>query len=630
MLLFSLCRVGFYLYNTSFFPGMTLGNFMYLMLGGLRFDLAAVLYVNLLFILLLLLPFNYRFAPVFQKVLRYLFIITNGIALAANVSDFIYYKFTLRRTTADVFQQFEHEQNMGMLFFRFLLDYWYALIFWIVLMVLLVIVYNRLRVVGPMVRKRSFYYIGGVVIMLGLTYLIIGGLRGGFRESTRPITLSNAGEYVRDPKDVSIVLNTPFAILRTLGKTKIQRINYFQDDTVETIYSPVHHAPDSVTPRYDNVVVIILESFSKEFFYTFNKEKENGTYKGYTPFLDSLLQYSKSFEYSFSNGRKSIDGLPSVVGSIPSVSVPYFLSPFSGNHINSLASLLKERGYHTSFFHGAPNGSMGFQAFMNIAGFSEYYGKTEYNNDDDFDGIWGIWDEKFFGYFGDQLNTFKQPFVSVMFSVSSHHPFEIPEEYKERFKGGPLPIHRCIQYTDYSLKKFFEKVSTMPWYNNTLFVITADHPSSNVQFDEHRTGWGFFSVPVIFFKPDHSLQGIEPAIAQQIDIMPSVLGYLGYDKDYVAFGRNVFDPSTTPFTFNYKDNVFQLLQGEYLLMFDGKHTVGLYNFVKDRMMTTNLVKEKPEVVSSMEMKIKAMIQQYNNRMIEDRLTAQPQSITSSK
>lgn len=629
--LYSVCRIGFYLYNIEFFPGMTFWNFMGLMAGGVRFDLSAVLYINLLFILLLIIPLNYRFHPLFQKGLRILFFTTNAIGLAANVSDFIYYKFTLRRTTADVFGQFENEQNLGLLFFRFLFDYWYALLFWIFLMVILIVVYNRINVKGPMLKNTAVYYTSGFLCMLLITYGVIGGLRGGFRESTRPITLSNAGEYVNDPRDISIVLNTPFAIFRTLGKTKVQRVDYYPEDKVSSVYTPLHLPADSAVFRHDNVVVIILESFSKEFFGTFNKDKENGTYQGYTPFLDSLLQYSKSFEYSFSNGRKSIDGLPSVVSSIPSLGVPYFLSPYSGNRINSLASLLKQKGYYSSFFHGAPNGSMGFQAFMNIAGFDQYFGMDEYGNSDDFDGIWGIWDEKFFNYFGDQLSTFQQPFVSVIFSVSSHHPFKIPDEYATKFKGGPLSIHKCIQYTDYSLKEFFAKVSKTSWYKNTLFVITADHCSSQVQFDEGRTAWGLFSVPIIFFKPDNSLAGIDDNIAQQIDIMPSILGYLGYDQPYVAFGRDVFHRTKAPFAFTYKDNVYQLTLGNHLLMFDGEKTVGLYDFKSDKMLKKNLAGELPDAQAPLEEKIKAMIQQYNNRMVEDNLTfSPPQLVTSAR
>lgn len=628
MVLFTACRIGFYLYNIRFFPDMTFVNFIRLLAGGVKFDLTAALYVNMLFIVLMIIPLDLRFNKYYQLSLKYLFFITNGIALAANVIDFIYYKFTLRRTTADVFSQFENEINLGGLFGRFLIDYWYAVIFWIALLVAMIKVYARIKLDGPLMQNRWTYYVGGLAAIPLIAWLVIGGARGGFRHSTRPITLSNAGEYVRDPKEISIVLNTPFAIMRTMGKTRIQKATYFSEDEVERLYTPVHHPHTSDSSKKENVVIIILESFSKEFLGTFNKEKEGGTYQGYTPFLDSLITHSKTYEYSFANGRKSIDALPSVVSGIPSLGVPYVLSPFSGNKIASLASLLKENGYHSSFFHGAPNGSMGFQAFMNMAGFDEYYGMSEYDNDDDFDGLWGIWDEKFLNYYAEKLNTFHQPFVSVFFSVSSHHPFKVPPEYEGVFPEGTQPIHKCVRYTDYSLKKFFEKVSHMPWYDNTLFVITADHTSSNIQFPEYRTSWGFYSVPIIFFKPDHSLKGIESQIIQQIDIMPTVLGYLRYDKEYVAFGRDVFNEPSEPFAFNYKDNAYQLFMNDYLLIFDGQHSLGLYNFKKDKMIEKNLLKDLPAEVQKMEEKIKAIIQQYNNRMVEDRLVPAVHRLTS--
>jgi phosphoglycerol transferase MdoB-like AlkP superfamily enzyme len=620
MVLLSVCRVGFYLFNRSFFPGMEFENLSRLMIGGLKFDIVTLLYVNLLYIVLTVLPFDFRFTAFYQQFLKVFFFITNGIALGANVADFIYYKFTLRRTTADVFLQFKNETNLGELWLKFLVDYWYALLFWIILMVVLIVFYNRIKVVGPQLKNRIVYYIIGVLVIPILAYLIIGGVRGGFRHSTRPITLSNAGEYVKDPKDISIVLNTPFAIFRTFGKTKVQRAKYYTDAEVEKIYTPLHQPKTDSVFRKQNVVVIILESFSKEFVGGLNKEKNDVSYKSYTPFLDSLIQFSKTFEYSYANGRKSIDGLPSVMASIPSLGVPYFLSPYSGNKINSLASLLKHKGYHSSFFHGAPNGSMGFQAFMNLAGVDEYYGMTEYNNDDDFDGMWGIWDEKFLDFYADKLNEFDEPFISSFFSVSSHHPFKVPEGYENKFKGGPLVIHKCVEYTDYSLKKYFQKVSKMPWYENTLFVITADHTSSEIQFDEGRTASGLYSIPVIFFKPDHSLQGRDESIIQQIDIMPSVLGYLNFNEPYVAFGRNAFSKEQTPFAFNYKDNVYQMFEGNYLLQFDGTRSISLYDFVADKLLEQNLITQLPEVAQSMEKKIKAIIQQYNNRMIEDRLT----------
>jgi phosphoglycerol transferase MdoB-like AlkP superfamily enzyme len=618
--LFSFCRIGFYLFNTQFFPEMTFAAFLPLMWGGFQFDLVAILYCNMLYILLVILPFDFRFRFGYQEAVKYLFFITNGVALAINVADFIYYRFTLRRTTADVFQQFQNEQNISGLIFRFLLDYWYALLFWVVLVVIMVKVYNSIRVWGPQTKNRVIYYLLGSLAVPLVALLIVGGIRGGFKHSTRPITLSNAGEYVNDPKHISIVLNTPFSLIRTVGKTKVQKVSFFSQSELAKIYSPEHRPVDTAAFKDLNVVVIILESFSKEFFGTFNREKEDGQYEGYTPFLDSLIDHGLTYEFSFANGRKSIDGLPSVISSIPSLGVPYFLSPYSGNKINSLPSLLEEKGYHTSFFHGAPNGSMGFQAFMNVAGVDHYFGMDEYGNDEDFDGLWGIWDHQFLNFYAQKLNTFQQPFFSSLFTVSSHHPFEIPDEFESKFKEGPMPIHKCILYTDNALRSFFNKVSSMPWYENTIFVITADHTSSNIQFPEYRTPWGFYSVPVIFFRPDHSLKGRKSELFQQIDIMPTLLGYLNYDGSYVAFGRDAFKENIEPFAFNYKDDTYQLMVKDYLLVFNGTQSIGLYDFKRDTLAEQNLVNERKEVVAGMEPLMKAIIQQYNNRMAEDNLT----------
>jgi arylsulfatase A-like enzyme len=172
------------------------------------------------------------------------------------------------------------------------------------------------------------------------------------------------------------------------------------------------------------------------------------------------------------------------------------------------------------------------------------------------------------------------------------------------------------------MKRFFQTASAMPWYKNTLFVITADHTSSNIQYAENRTGWGLFAIPIIFFKPDNSLAGMENEIAQQVDIMPSVLGYLHYQKPYFAFGRDVFHGNEKPIAFNYKDDTYQLFMDDYLLVFDGERTRGLYNFQMDKLMKKNLMSDKPEIVKIMEAKVKALIQQYNNRMVDDSLTVE--------
>jgi phosphoglycerol transferase MdoB-like AlkP superfamily enzyme len=624
MALYSLCRVIFYFFNTPFFPHMTFSRWFTIMRGGLRFDLTAVLYSNSLLLLLMILPFKVRFANWYKITIKWLFIVVNALALATNIADSVYYQFTLRRTTVSVFSQFGNEQNGFALFFRFMIDYWYALLTWIVLVTGLYFGQKKIKWEGPQLQGNLAFYSIGLLMIPAVIYLFIGGVRGGFKHSTRPITLSNAAEYATVAKDINLVLNTPFALMRTARANVIQRSHYYSDDpSLEAVFSPVVK-PDSASFAPGNVVVIILESFSKEFIGAYNKNLPIEGYQGYTPFIDSLVGVSSAFQYSLANGRKSIDAMPSVICSIPSIEVPYVLSHFSGNKVNSLPSLLKDKGYQTGFFHGAPNGSMGFQAFANLCGFDRYYGKDEYESEpeggssDDYDGIWGIWDEPFFQYFGKKLTTFKEPFYATIFSVSSHHPYNLPEGDRSKYKGGDRDIYKTIEYTDHALKKFFAYASKQSWFQNTLFVITADHASAEIKYPEYNTTWGYFSIPVFFYHPQW--QGkFSSDIIQQVDIMPTILSSMHYDKPYISFGRNVFGKAE-PFAFNYIDNLYQLFRGNYLLRFDGERSVELYDFRNDIYLSKNVVTQLPDTVQSMERVLKAYIQQYNNRMVDDNLT----------
>ena len=294
--------------------------------------------------------------------------------------------------------------------------------------------------------------------------------------------------------------------------------------------------------------------------------------------------------------------------------------------MTSIAGELDNKGYYTAFFHGAPNGSMGFQAFARTVGFKDYYGLDEYSQaaghdaDKDFDGTWAIWDEPFMQYYCEEMSTFKEPFMTSIFTASSHHPYVIPDEYKQTFHEGTLPIHKCIRYTDNALRKFFEKAKKQKWFNNTLFVITADHTNQSCH-ESYQNDLGVFKVPIIFYAPgDTTLTGMRnDIIAQQIDIMPTVLGYLGYDKPYVAFGCDLLStPPQQTFAVNYANDIYQYVKGEYLLQFDGNGTRAVYNFKSDPLLKHNLVGKVD--CSSMELELKAIIQQYMQRMNENRLT----------
>ncbi|MFV0607055.1 MAG: LTA synthase family protein [Niabella sp.] len=570
--------------------------------------------------MLLPLPYNWRLSNGYQKAVKWSFYLGNGLATLLNCIDIIYYRFTMRRTTGTILKEFQHEENKGSLGWHFLWDYWYIVLAFISLIWLMVFLYNRLKTKKKVVSNIGWgYYVFATVFLFGFIPLEVGGIRGDFKHSTRPITISNAGDYVSRPQDIYLVLNTPFTFVRTLGSKGIRRVNYFSNKEVENIYSPIHQPTDSnIVMDKKNIVILILESFGKEAVGFYNQQLDGGTYTGFTPFLDSLSNHSLIFWDSYANGRKSIDAIPSVISSIPSEVEPFALTPYVSDSMQTLAHILNKQGYGTSFFHGAPNGSMGFRAVMNLMGVEEYYGKDEFNNDAEYDGIWGIWDEPFLQFFEKKISSFQQPFISVLFTVSSHHPFKLPKQYAGKFKKGPLPVLECISYTDMGLQKFFIKASKEPWFKNTLFVITADH-STVTYHDEYANFWGECSIPILLYSPgDTNFKGVRNQTIQQIDIMPTVLGYLGYSQPYFAYGQDVLHRKDSGFVFNYNGD-YTWLQDDYLLVFDGEKTRGLYDFKTDRVMKRNLMNQQKSRVNDMEKRLKAFIQQYRNRLIDNKL-----------
>lgn len=617
---FGLCRVLFVWVNQSHFADLTLAHFWEMFRGGLVFDTSAILYINALYVLLILFPLHYKENPVYQSVVKWIFVITNMLMIIINLMDTVYFQYSGRRTTTSVFSQFANEDNLGGIIGIELIRHWYLVLAAIAFGFALFKLYRTPQVDTH--HRLRIYYPAYTIILVACIPLIVFGMRGGIGRDVRPITISNANQYVNRPAETAIVLNTPFSILRTIGKKPFIVPAYFTDEkAMMEVFSPVHIPADSVSFRPKNVVVLVLESFGKEYFGSLNKELEDGHYKGYTPFLDSLVSESLVYEYSFANGVQSIDGLPSILSGIPRFVEPFFLTPASLNRLSSIGGELKKKGYYTAFFHGAKNGSMGFQAYARAVGYPDYFGREDYGNDDDFDGNWAIWDEEFLQFFADKISSFPQPFSVGIFTASSHHPYVVPERYNGVFPEGNLEIHKCVGYSDNALKLFFEKASKQPWFNNTLFVLTADH-TNQTEHPEYWTDYGRFAVPIIFYTPDGDLKGYKGAIAQQIDIMPTVLGYLGYDEPYVAFGCDLLNtPAEETYAVNHNNGIYQYIQGDYLLQFDGEKTTAVYAFKTDKLLKDNLVGKVSEQ-SVMELKLKAIIQQYMERMNGDKMTVE--------
>src|SRR5690606_14445367 len=161
------------------------------------------------------------------------FIITNSIGIMANFADFAYYKYTLKRTTATVYSQFKNEQNKLKLLGDFLVDYWYLLILFAVFVWLFVKLYDLVRI-NKAPRFNWHIYLLHTALMLGIALACLTGIRGGWGFGTRPITLSNAGEFVDTPDQMNLVLNTPFCIFRTLKASKLKPVHFYDEQTLNS------------------------------------------------------------------------------------------------------------------------------------------------------------------------------------------------------------------------------------------------------------------------------------------------------------------------------------------------------------------------------------------------------------
>lgn len=616
-----IARLLFVIYNFSVLDITSLPEFLILCYHGLIFDTAAIFYLNSLFVLFSMFPLFVNTSAGYQKFLFYVYFGFNLLGYATNFIDLGYYKFTYNRTTISEWAVVKNESNLLQMFLRFAYTYWHIFVLFVIIAWVWIFLYKKIKIETKKYQHNLLYYIStSVVSFLIVATLMVGGIRGGdFKKSTRPINLVDANRYVTNIHHADVILNTPFAIIRTVGQQNFKLMDYkISDQEIHEILNPIKsYIPKSESKP--NVVLFITESFGREYIGSFNKRSSIPDYQGFTPFLDSLSNHSLIFSNAFANGRKSIHGMSSVLAGIPSFADAYTSSPYAKQPVESLVSILNDFGYDTSFFHGAPNGSMGFLGFSNILEFDHYYGKTEFNDDSQFDGFWGIWDEPFFQFMKTTLNQKESPFFATIFTVTSHEPYIIPEEYSDKFLEGFIPMHKCVGYTDYAFKKFFQEAKKQPWFENTIFVITADH-TNEIHFDEYKKTINRYAVPILIFDPNEKYIGENTELAQQIDIYPTILQMVGYDKPFRSWGRSLVDDTsnTSPFVINHDGTFYRFSMGNYICIFDGEKAVGFYD-IEDLDLKSNLIGKKDKEMEIIEKHCKAFIQEYFNSIINKKL-----------
>ncbi|MDR1891340.1 MAG: LTA synthase family protein [Puniceicoccales bacterium] len=554
----------------------------------------------------------------------------NFLALLVNIIDAKYYSFTFKRMSGEIFGQSVLLAESASIYAHMLVGYWYVVLGGLILVCALVLASLKFSLTNKTDKISKWYFVYFCISIALLIVCVRGGLQ---RKPLKPV---DSNIYAPSIRTTCLVNNSAFNIFHTRKRANLPRCEYFADgdDRLAKI-SPKHEHGKFCDTCVDflgkNVFIIILESFSAEHIGALDAEFKEFPNVTFSPFLDSLTDKSYVFD-GFANGTTSIDGLTSIILSIPPLfDVSYITSAYAENDVNSLASILKKDGYKTLFFYGGRSNSCNFGSLANKAQFDEYHCQNDYDGPSSDISGWGVYDEEFFQFVAKKLDKTKKPFLSVLFSLSSHHPFLYPQRLHGKFPNGDGKQRELIAYTDYALRKFFETAEQMDWYKDTLFVLVADH-ISDPQQKYYKNTLGGYSIPIIFFDPNGKLVGRSSEVAQQIDIMPSILDLVGSKHNYFAFGSSLFDRSAPRFAIGYKNGIYQLVTKDFVCKFDGENVVGFYQR-SDFLLENNLI-DNPNLLEkilindpryfmkkeNLENFTKAFLQQYSKSIRNNTMT----------
>jgi phosphoglycerol transferase MdoB-like AlkP superfamily enzyme len=603
-------RAVFLIYNSTLFANEDIFSVLLTFIVGLRFDLSTIAILSVPAFAVLIIASFLKQSQKINSIMIGIFFIFQFPLLAVNFSDSEFIHFLGRRMTFHTFQLFS-EIQAGSSGLATVLYAWKLFLFSVVIFVGYLFLINRL---WKRYRNHKLPFQNRWSNLAVIFILLIVSARGGLQ--SKPLNFAHAQVFSAPALNMAVT-NTGFSVLQTIKRVPLERDQFFKSNSelISYLNGSVKGRSllDGLRPKKSqNVVLIILESFNFDYM-----GKPFGD-KGFTPFLDELSQKALFLENAYANSRRSIEGIASIMAGIPSLMTESFInSQYVANYFWGVGTLLAEKNYESAFFHGAMNGTMYFDRFMESAGVQHYYGLDQYPVKTDHDGTWGIWDEPFLQWSGQKISQMREPFFASIFTLSSHHPFNIPTQFKNKFPKGGLDILESIGYTDLALKNFFEFCKIQKWYSETLFVVVADHTYKNFR-TEYKNTLGKFRIPILFYHPTIDLRSIknsEPV--SQIDILPSILDFLDVPlKEQNYLGRSIFIPGPRNVTL-YDEGAYFTVMDNYVLRWVRGKTPEMFQLTD--LDLKNPMQDLTEQKTKLENTQKATLQYFSQGMWDNRL-----------
>ncbi|MGB4205041.1 MAG: sulfatase-like hydrolase/transferase [Bacteroidales bacterium] len=411
--------------------------------------------------------------------------------------------------------------------------------------------------------KKTHWLSIPLFILIAVTTII--PIRGGFGlASMNPGKVYFSHQVFYNHAALNVGWNFLHSVLKSESMNK-KYPEYIQDETAKQVFENIMAENSDTINVFNNsrpnIVMIILEGFTSKVI------EPLGGLNDITPGFNSLAEEGLLFTRFYASGDRSNKGLIAILSGFPAQSSQSVIKSVSKvAKLPSITKRLRAEGYHSTFYYGGDIDFSNIRAYLYQSRFQNIISQ------DDFPGSlkkskWGVHDEYVFERLSADLDTTSGPFFRVLFTLSSHEPFDIPCEpgfpgntENERFLSS-------IAYTDQCLADFFQKVRTKPIYDNTLFIILADHghrlPDNTSYYEPLK-----FAIPMLWLGGALKTQGVIDRVGSQTDLARTLLARLNLEAEEFRFSQDLFASSSNPFTYYAFNDGFGFLTPDDLFIWD--------------------------------------------------------------
>jgi phosphoglycerol transferase MdoB-like AlkP superfamily enzyme len=564
LIAFTTARIALILTHGDSFDSLVAGQLLLAFLSGLKFDLAtSATFVGIPF-LMMNLPIVSR---KWFKAWTLIAIIEFFLMVPILVADHIFFGH-VKRHIGDEIKLIGND--LGFLLDFTLKGYVPHLIFALAASVVLFMLLSKLI---DKWYSKDFRFKTEPVRILAVIFFLVMAIRG-FTFHGKPIGVVDAFDYGSSEYG-NVVLNGVFTSYQSSRSSKSINHNFFgRENAINTAQGLVVESDEratdqnyplmrarenfSVNAEGYNVVLILLESWSYKFIDSFSRSDF-----GATPNFDALANNGLMFTDFYANGQRSIIGIAASLTGIPAVpGMPTLGSGLELSNITRIGTVLKDRDYSTIFVQTSKRGSFRMEGIASASGFDEFYGKQDipliypYKTDEepafgfDYDGLM---------FLKDKLDGAGKPFFAVFFSGTTHAPYILLDDAFQKYPHGSHSLNgylNTLYYSDYSIGEFFKAVKRSSWFENTIFILTADHALGQFQ---GNTIDDKFSIPLVLYCPklfSHRKIGFP---SSQADIMPTIMEMLNLKTSYSAIGKSLLRDYENRFVFFTEGNNIGLI-----------------------------------------------------------------------